>query len=125
MWTRRILVAVVCLTSALSAAAQEEPELGKDIPEIKAYFGSVTGKIVPFLKSKNETSIAVAFASPANFPSSAGDGFTQMLAENLKAKASKSCRARFAYQGEFKPGKAHDARGRGSRHPTASVGQNR
>jgi hypothetical protein len=97
MKARRILVFLIASLLAQPAVA--------DSPELDMYFGLVSQEIQGFLKKKNETSLAVAFSSPANFPSTAGDGFVQILSEKLKkVNIQVAPRAKYAYQGEFKPG---------------------
>src|SRR4051794_16341987 len=71
--------------------------------ELRAGVADIAKSIKQLLDGKGEDSIVVgAFTGPANFPTSAGPGIQQVLAEELqKLGVTVKKRARFGIKGEY------------------------
>lgn len=76
--------------------------------EVDDYFARVAGVLAKFLDARDEDRIAVSFA-PLTGSSTAGIGYTQVLADKLKKhKITVAPQAKFTFKGEFGPAGSKD-----------------
>ncbi len=71
---------------------------------VRDYLGRVAEDLARFLKSQNESSVAVVFNGPPQIKSSAANALTQIVSDILKKKGIRvELGTKFGFEGTFKP----------------------